>query len=283
MPKENGIRPPKHLGLEITSRCQAQCIGCPQPVMDRRGKDMPYDLALKIIHEAAAMGIETLLPHHFGEPTLAPRFPDIVRVAKRIGLRVRLYTNASMLHKPEVRSALLDHVDDLVFSVDGATAESMSRARPGLNAERIFDAVRGYLAEPNRQRVTVRMTSFDFSEGEEQDFKRRWKEAGAEVVAVVRDLRTASIRDHVLPCSQPFDHMSVLVDGRVALCCRDFHATQIMGSAETQSLESVWTGIQISRVRSLHLEGRSAEIDLCATCTRKTGWDPKAGKVVVPK
>lgn len=277
------IQPPAHLGLELTSKCQAKCIGCPQPVMERRGRDMPLALALRVVREAADLGVKMLLPHHFGEPTLSRDLPEILRAGHEAGLKVRMYTNGSMLHREDIRAALLDYVDDLVFSVDGATAESMQRARPGLDPEEIFGKVENYLGIPNRQRVTVRMTAFDFSAHEAEAFKARWKAAGAEVVAVVNDLRHAPPRDESKPCTQPFDHMSVLVDGRVALCCRDFFASHTLGDLSLHSLREIWEGPRAEFVRRMHLAGESAVIPVCNGCTRAGEWDPETGKVKVKR
>ncbi len=77
-----------------------------------------------------------------GEPLLHLRFLDMVRLAKEGGLRVEVTTNALLLDE-EMAAGLLDAgLDQLVVSIDGASAEAFGRVRPGASLGKVVENVR---------------------------------------------------------------------------------------------------------------------------------------------
>ena len=214
------IRPPLHVNIETTPRCQAKCPGCPQPFLERKGVDMPLTLVTRLINEAAAMGTRQVLPYAYGEATLHADFVEIMRLCKASGMRVRLYTNGGMLHKPEIYNALRDYCDDLVFSVDGATLYTMRESRPGINPAVVVQYLDRFIAEPHRPIVTVRSTIFDHNKHEGALYCKRWR--NADKVCLVPDIRTAPKRDVKKPCNRLFEQLPIYASGKAPLCCRDW-------------------------------------------------------------
>ena len=77
-----------------------------------------------------------------GEPLLHPRFLDMVRLAKDRGLRAEVTTNALLLDD-EIAAGLVEAgLDQLVVSIDGASAEAFGRVRSGASLERVVENVR---------------------------------------------------------------------------------------------------------------------------------------------
>ncbi len=90
----------------------------------------------------AAASAATIAFMGLGEPLLHPRFLDMVRLAKDRGLRVEVTTNALLLER-ELAAGLLDAgLDQLVVSIDGASAEAFGRVRSGASLERVVEHVR---------------------------------------------------------------------------------------------------------------------------------------------
>ena len=93
-------------------------------------------------HSRPARSPPTVAFMGLGEPLLHPRFLDMVRHAKERGLRAEVTTNALLL-SPELAAGLLSAgLDQLVVSIDGATAETFSRVRPGASLKRVVENVR---------------------------------------------------------------------------------------------------------------------------------------------
>ena len=60
--------PPRQLTLENTSICNAKCVMCPYPIMERDKIMMEWDLFQKGLNDAAELGIKWIQPQFFGEP-----------------------------------------------------------------------------------------------------------------------------------------------------------------------------------------------------------------------
>ncbi len=260
---------PTQAGLEITTKCHAECIGCPHGAIDRKNRNMGTDIALELIDQLSDMGVKKLSPYRVGEPTLHPDWAIICSHGLNKGMKVRLYTNVSTLNDETVADELAVSVSEVVFSIDGLTIKSSRRARPGLDPDQIFSNAAQFLSRKKRPPVTVRMTAFDWSENEADAFCKKWKALGAEAVIVVPDIRSGKLRNSLIPCMRLESQITILVDCKVALCCRDWYGKIILGDAATTSLHDIWTGKPYNKIRALHVQGTSDSIPLCAGCTSR--------------
>lgn len=77
-----------------------------------------------------------------GELLLHPRFLHMVHLAKRKGLRAEITTNALRLQDTMAAGFLDAGLDQLVASIDGATAETFARIRSGASLDRVVENVR---------------------------------------------------------------------------------------------------------------------------------------------
>ena len=111
------------IGLHLTDRCQLDCDHCL-----RDPGSTPIDLPLEIIEavlsDAQRAGIARLSMSG-GEPTLHPRFPEILDLAVRFGMSWDIVTNGRRFERV---ARWLDEVPErhgacrmIAFSVDGAT------------------------------------------------------------------------------------------------------------------------------------------------------------------
>jgi MoaA/NifB/PqqE/SkfB family radical SAM enzyme len=116
------------LDIELTERCNNNCIHCciNLPAEDRaaRAREMTTEQIKNILTEAAALGcLQVRLTG--GEPLLRPDFAELYLFARRLGLKVLIFTNARLI-TPQLAD-LLAHIPPLVFmeiSVYGMHKES---------------------------------------------------------------------------------------------------------------------------------------------------------------
>lgn len=90
------------------------------------------------------------------------------------------------------------------------------------------------------------------------------------------------MRDHF--CSFPWRQLAVLVDGRTTACCVDAEGQISLGDARTQSVEEIWNGPELNRIRDGFLRSRAVH-PKCATCHihhEKEQFFP-APQIVVPQ
>ena len=88
------------LDIELTERCNNDCIHCcinlPAHDADARAREMTTAQVKDILTQAAALGC---LRVRFtgGEPLLRPDFEELYLFARRLGMKVLLFTNARLI------------------------------------------------------------------------------------------------------------------------------------------------------------------------------------------
>lgn len=85
----------------------------------------------------------------WGEPLVHPRFWDMVAIVKKSGNKVGFTTNG-MLIDESTRTKLIQLVDVVGISVDGASAGVYQKIRPGSQFNRVIDNI-GRLVEEKRR------------------------------------------------------------------------------------------------------------------------------------
>lgn len=125
-----------HLDIELTERCNNNCVHCTinLPVDDEQARlrELTTDDLKKILKEAAALGCLSVR-YTGGEPLLRPDFNELYLFAKRLGMKVILFTNATLLTEETV--ALLkkyppgEVVEVTVYGMSRETYEAVSRVK----------------------------------------------------------------------------------------------------------------------------------------------------------
>jgi molybdenum cofactor biosynthesis enzyme MoaA len=90
----------EELSIELTERCNNDCIHCciNLPAGDRaaRKREMTTEQVKEVLQQAAGLGC--LLVHLTGgEPLLRPDFEEIYLAARRLGIKVLLFSNARLI------------------------------------------------------------------------------------------------------------------------------------------------------------------------------------------
>ena len=129
-------RPPLSglLDLELTERCNNDCIHCclnlPGDDIWARSRELSTSGIIAILKEAAALGA---LSVRFtgGEPLLRDDFTDLYLSARRLGLKVMLFTNARLI-TPDLASLFaqippLETIEVTVYGMRRESYEAVSR------------------------------------------------------------------------------------------------------------------------------------------------------------
>jgi len=155
------------LDIELTERCNNDCIHCcinlPAGDVAALAREMTSDQVKDILQQAADLGC---LQVRFtgGEPLLRPDFEELYVFARRLGLRVLVFTNACLI-TPQLVDLLgrippLVPIEVTVYGMHQESYEAVSRT-PGSFAQfrrgvdlllerRIPFVVKGALLPPNR-------------------------------------------------------------------------------------------------------------------------------------
>jgi pyrroloquinoline quinone biosynthesis protein E len=118
--------------MELTHRCPLHCPYCSNPLeLDKRSKEMDTATVLRVLDEAAALGI---LHVHLsgGEPTARQDIVEITAKCAEVGLYSNLITSGvGRAHAvlPDLAAAGLDHVQLSLQGVDAAAADKVAGLR----------------------------------------------------------------------------------------------------------------------------------------------------------
>ncbi len=136
-PKVPDIR---YLYLEITNRCNLRCEMCFKQYWEDREGDMEWDLFTKILDEAETLpNLEMVYFGGIGEPTVHPRFIEMVREVERRGLALGMSTNGFLLTDKLIEELVKLGLDLIYFSVDSVPTQpvDIGHVRPDVTGSRI--------------------------------------------------------------------------------------------------------------------------------------------------
>jgi len=128
--------------VEATGRCNLQCAMCPRQDWAAASGDMTdgcFDRLLSGL-PAARPGQFTLAFGGFGEPTVHPRFLEMVAQARRAQCRVELITNGTTMTAEFAHDLAALGVAQVTVSVDGGSDAAYSSMR-GIDRDAALDAV----------------------------------------------------------------------------------------------------------------------------------------------
>jgi radical SAM protein with 4Fe4S-binding SPASM domain len=107
---ENPVRParflsyPRHIGIELTSRCQLKCRHCFNVSGPDEWQELPFDVVQRLLTEIQGWGVSQVRLTG-GEPTLHSSFFELLACCHRLGLQVFLNTHgvyaSAILHRLE--------------------------------------------------------------------------------------------------------------------------------------------------------------------------------------
>lgn len=266
---------PPTVRIETTSRCNAACTFCPRDTMNRPKETMEDALFEKVVRECATAKCKLLHLHNFGEPLLDKALPDRIALAKQLGIRrVKLFSNGSLLRDEMAERLLYSGLDEIKISIDGADAKEFNELRIGLSHAKVVDNVRQFKAMRDAAGLTskikiiatctqtsdrARTDQFLADVVDRIDFTRLHNWAGAFGSLVNRRIRK--------PCDRLWRTFTVLANGNIAICCRDYAGREVVGNVRTHTIGEIWRNARYQDIRRRHARSQQKGIGACSDCS----------------
>jgi len=284
---------PLHLDVDPTNRCNLSCPVCPRTHYLKAGLsgwnpagiwgEMDFGLFKRLIEEGAAGGLRSVKLNFLGEPLLATRLVDMIRLAAEAGLWVMLNTNATLLTPAMTEALLTAGLTDIFFSFDSPYKAEYEKARPGADYDMVLANIRAFMSARERlgRKAVQTRASMILPEGADPESLARIQ---ADFIRLFRDLGVAEIgfgrasvvgRDYgqdfgLQPgfvCPDLFRRLFVFWDGPVGPCCGDWDRRLLMGRADQSSLGEIWRSEAYNKLRKAHLAGRYEDFPACRACS----------------
>lgn len=268
---------PTMIQLESSTACDARCTFCPHSKMQRKRGTMKDDLFERILSEAGEMGIQEVLLFLNGEPLIFPRLPQWLQCLRDTERTTTIFTNANALTEDKAKMLLSfsDVIGTIVFSLGGMDAETYQKVM----------GIPYYVVRRNVERFyllndgIIPMKAHIPCSSETQPFIAQWLDTWAEFFG---DLSPTAMFNFAGLISDPLElkederhskkycgrlnHLAILWDGRVCLCCMDTEGQVILGDANNKRLIDIFNSDTARKYREYHKEERFAELPLCRDC-----------------
>jgi len=116
---------PGQVQLEVTNRCNFDCVMCQRKDLGVVFRDMPFDLYRTII-DRLPDAVRLVSLTGWGEPTLHPDLVEMIRTARERGKRVSMTTNGVLLRGDLVERILDSGLSSIAFSIDSLDEEDQT-------------------------------------------------------------------------------------------------------------------------------------------------------------
>lgn len=263
------------LQVETIAACNARCVFCTYPNMERKRGRMGMDVYRKVLDDARYFPkVSEISLQGLGEPLMDVNILDRVRLAREAfpATPISLYTNASLLTPQKADQLEEAGLTLLVVSLTGLNREQRKAAMGLDDFDGVVTALDWILAKkPRPLNVFVKLVqSRDLIDwGDPEAFVERWQGNAfityeGNWAGQLYKFRGAPL---VKACGRALGQVMVLWDGRVAICCFDGEGQEIYGDVKTTPLVDIWNSPRAQEVRALHLTERRAKIPICAGCT----------------
>lgn len=283
---------PRGLHVEGTNTCNAKCVFCAYPQMERRKTSMPMEDFRAVVDEYVQMGgrsvsLTPIVGDPFVDKHMFARLDDLM--ARDEVRSISFYTNAILMTR-EKSERLMAYAEKLHVHVSwgGFDAATWNEIMGVSKFEAARDAVLDFIAVKEASGSTIPFTLAlrcpqSACHGDLWEQLRDHEARGLVEIADMPDydswagkvspeaLGDVGLKPRTMPykrgaCELLFTKPVVLANGDVNACaCRDVEAELVVGNVKETPLAEIWAGEAIDGLIARHEEGDYP--DVCRRCT----------------
>ena len=296
---------PGALLIDITNRCNAKCVWCPNPDLTNVGA-MDMDVYRKIIDDYGSRG-GVITFGTFGEPLMDKHMKERIEYIKSYPKihKIEILTNGFFLNENIVPTIIENGVgvDISLDELDKKTFEDVKKMNFDVVRDNIVDFLETNSKAIKPVPVNIRIkTMKTVEETLEQELFKIINSHDCSVVLNSIDDNIISnwagkldkesfIKEHkittnnktqfthkrfnqtnVAPCTQLWKWMVVYWDASVVLCCADMFSQAIVGDLKLNSITEVWNGSQMKSHRKQMVSRNRFEVPICQDCDIHLSW-----------
>ena len=281
---------PEDILLEVTNVCNFKCAFCVQSQAGHHDL-VPKNYLLpqkadEILKRLRAGGVRTNVIHwtHDGEPFMNRRFAEICEVGVANGFSHMYFATNAMLCTPDRLDQLPSDGCRFTLIIDFCyDKEKFEEIRGTRNS---WDTIRKNIL------AILENDKYDHISLEVKDISTFGMTDQNEAQAYLKDLaslfpksprlklfdKTFHNGTGFLPmkdneeggsyflCPYPWTSMSITSTGDVVACCRDLQHKTTLGNILDQSLQEIWNGVPMRKMRKSLINKKPKAIKACADC-----------------
>lgn len=273
------------VAIELSSRCNYACVGCPNESLPRGKGDMDPLLFSNIFREVGD-SLKKVMLWNYGEPLLNPNAVEMLGGVRDYKCQKVLSTNGSKLGDfPDL--SFLSCLDELIISVNGLTSETYQVHQRGGDFAKVMDGIRRVVPvlDGSKTRLIFQLVAHNgnlHQIDQVGDFARDlgFQEAVVKSYNVMdmsmdtfdrfvplgtpysrydkRDLQIGNLKPaKAYPCTKG---LIVNWDGSVNPCCWDYKGEHYLGNVKDDGVYAVWNSGRAREWRDRVFFGQFPEI-----------------------
>jgi MoaA/NifB/PqqE/SkfB family radical SAM enzyme len=143
-PFDGRVPPPDRVTIETTRYCNLTCRMC-LPFLEGITVTGPHVELEKFRRWAEQLFpfVKRFQPSVSGEPLMTKNLPEMIRLARRFGVKLELVTNATLLNA-RMQDLLLGCTSRVIFSFDGADKETFEHIRRDAVFEHVVENIKSF-------------------------------------------------------------------------------------------------------------------------------------------
>lgn len=297
---------PTFVSIEPANFCQLRCPECPvgqrasqsdtpDSIQTKRPRQLLSPDAFRTILAQIQSTAHTVQFYFQGEPLLNPALPDMIALARRVGMYTIVSTNAQALTEDMAERLVASGLNRIIVSIDGFTPESYAAYRVGGHLPLALAGLRYLRAAKQRHRSHIRIElqvlRLSTNESEWAWIRRHYRTLGASCLT----FKTAQLYDYehghpLMPSSPRYSRYRLGADGLYHLhrprrrscyrlwsgcvitangtvlpCCYDKSSSHPFGNCLTTPLQTLWHSATADMFRATLLEKKDA-FGMCREC-----------------
>jgi MoaA/NifB/PqqE/SkfB family radical SAM enzyme len=279
----------QRINLELTSRCNYACAGCPTHDLIRGKGSMDVKLYKSIFNEVGN-DVERVFLWGYGEPLLHPRITELLRYSENFPTKKIMSTTGWKLEDlQDIES--LTALDELIISINGISQEVYSKHQIHGDLEkvlRVLKRVSPVIAD-SKTRFIMQMVAHKENLNEISEAEEFAKKYGFDMLVIksfnVMDRQQETFdkfvplgtqysryksrlndspkkpQNGIYPCEE---WMVINWDGSVNPCCWDYRGEFNLGNVGEEGVYGVWNNIIAMKHRGQIRERKF--LDICVDC-----------------
>lgn len=289
---ETKYKVPETLYVEGTNLCNAKCVFCYYPVIADQTvtKHMTLDQFKVIVKQFVDMGGTKLsITPTMSDPLADPLLPDRIEFLKTSGIELLSFYTNLISFKQKLRDTLSDLGNTLKIKISVSFTGFDQKSYNKFMGVDKFDFVKKNLIKLSKSSSdnksltsSVTMRDYDGSSEAKSDFLQYLKSIsmaskieygfdtwGGLLEDNISNFEQLPIKERINrvgPCRVSFAKPLITVNGDFKLCdCRDALDELVVGNVFEQTIEEIWNGDDIKRMRDRFYSDKTMP-DVCSKC-----------------
>ena len=272
---------PIHLDIELSNKCNMQCPMCftsAEDFGDKINKGfMDFDLFKKVMDEASQNRIFSIRISHRGESFIHPEVIDFIKYAKEAGIKeVSSLSNILSLTPSLFEKTMKAGLDWLTISFDGL-GKVYEQIRKPAKFQESYEKIKVYKRIKDKARTNkpvIRIQSiWPAIKDNAEEYIRHFDPYVDSIASnPLIDYLHKDDLDQIeywenFDCPTPYQRLTIPFNGLVPYCHNDEFCTYIIGDVHRNTIESIWRGDSMSKVRKIHREHMGiSKLSACKYC-----------------